>query len=246
VGCDLKDPKVKNQIASQILPLIEDLPNAPERDTYRQQLARMLKVDERALTGAQVQAPRMKRPRTVKQITIPESPAVSVSISSSRKVEEYIIAVLLRKPELLYRLDRFLQQYGLARLSAEDFDYTDYQLLFGLIRAAVEQDQTEHHDFVIESLPESLRGLSAELLAQTEKLDPLEEKLVAELLRGVKRVRDDATNEKIIQYKFLQEDAQENGDLKTATLYQGEVLKLTKLKRVIDELDRKMSLKRLE
>jgi hypothetical protein len=131
-------------------------------------------------------------------------------------------------------------------LSAEDFDYTDYQLLFGLIHAAVEQDQTEHHDFVIESLPESLRGLSAELLAQTEKLDPLEEKLVAELLRGVKRVRDDATNEKIIQYKFLQEDAQENGDLKTATLYQGEVLKLTKLKRVIDELDRKMSLKRLE
>ena len=29
VGRDLKDPKVKNQIASQILPLIEDLPNAP-------------------------------------------------------------------------------------------------------------------------------------------------------------------------------------------------------------------------
>ena len=69
---------------------------------------------------------------------------------------------------------------------------------------------------------------------------------MAELLRGVKRIRDDATNEKIIQYKFLQEDAQENGDLNTATLYQAEVLKLTKLKRVIDELDRKMSLKRLE
>jgi len=246
VGRDLKDPKVKNQIASQILPLIEDLPNAPERDTYRQQLARMLKVDEGALAGAQAQAPRTRRPRTVKQANIPEPPDVSVSISSSRKVEEYIIAVLLRKPELLYRLDRFLQQYGLARLSAEDFDYTDYQLLFDLIHAAVEQDQTEHHDFVIESLPESLRSLSAELLAQTVKLDSLEEKLLAELLRGVKRIRDDATNEKIIQYKFLQEDAQENDDLKTATLYQGEVLKLTKLKRVIDELDRKMSLKRLE
>ena len=246
VGRDLKDPKVKNQIASQILPLIEDLPNAPERDTYRQQLARMLKVDERALTGAYAQAPRVRRSRFSKNSDVSESPGVRVSVSSTRKVEEYVIAVLLRKPELLYRLDRFLQQYGLARLSAEDFDYTDYQLLFDLIRAAVEQDQTEHQDFVIESLPESLRGLSAELLAQTEKLDSLEEKLVAELLRGVKRIRDDATNEKIIQYKFLQEDAQENGDLNTATLYQAEVLKLTKLKRVIDELDRKMSLKRLE
>ena len=133
VGRDLKDPKVKNQIASQILPLIEDLPNAPERDTYRQQLARMLKVDERALIGAQAPGPRVKRPRTVKQKNIPvSSPDVSVNISSSRKVEEYIIAVLFRKPELLYRLDRLLQQYGLARLSAEDFEYTDYQLLFDL------------------------------------------------------------------------------------------------------------------
>jgi DNA primase len=246
VGRDLKDPKVKNQIALQVLPLIEDLPNAPERDTYRQQLARMLKVDEGALISARAPAPRIRRTRTSRQTNISVLPDVSIAISSSRRVEEYIIAVLLRKPELLYRLDRFLQQYGLARLSAEDFDYTDYQLLFDLIHASVEQDQTEHRDFVIESLPESLRGLSVELLAQTEKLDTLEEKLLAELLRGVKRIRDDATNEKIIQYKFLQEDAQEGGDLKTATLYQGEVLKLTKLKRVIDELDHKMSLKRLE
>jgi DNA primase len=245
-GRDLKDPKVKNQIASQVLPLIEDLPNAPERDTYRQQLARMLKVDERALSGAQAQGPRLKRPRVVKQKTVATSADVSVTVSSSRKVEEYVIAVLLRKPELLYRLDRFLQQYGLARLSAEDFEYTDYQLLFGLIRDSVEQDQTEHHDFVIEALPESLRGLSSELLAQTEKLDALDEKLLGELLRGVKRMRGDATNEKIVQYRFMQEDAQENNDLKTATLYQGEVLKLMKLKRVIDELERKMAQKRLE
>ena len=246
VGRDLKDPKVKNQIASQILPLIEDLPNAPERDTYRQQLARMLKVDERALTSTQIQGPRVRRPRIVKQKSLSEPPNVSLNISSNRRVEEYIVAVLLRKPELLYRLDRLLQQYGLARLSAEDFEYTDYQLLFGLIHDAVEQDQTEHRDFVIESLPESLRGLSRELLVQTEKLDPVDEKLLEEILRGVKRMRGDAANEKITQYKFLQQDSQEKGDLETTNLYQKEVLKLTKLKRIIDELDRKMSLKRLE
>jgi len=245
-GRDLKDPKVKNQIALQILPLIEDLPNAPERDTYRQQLARLLKVDERALSSAQSQAPRLRRPKIAKQQNLPESPNVSLAISSSQRVEEYLIAVLFRKPELLYRLDRLLEQHGLARLAADDFEYTDYQLLFGLIRAAVEQDQTEHHDFVIESLPESLRELSRELLAQTEKLDLLDEKILEELLRGVKRVRADATNDKIIQYKFLQEDAQEQGDLKTVTLYQSEVLKLARLKRVIDELDRQMSLKRLQ
>ena len=62
-GQNIIDPKVKNQIAAQVLPLIEDLPNALERDTYRQQLARMLRVDESALTGTQAQASRVKRPR---------------------------------------------------------------------------------------------------------------------------------------------------------------------------------------
>jgi len=242
---DLKDPKVKNQIASQVLPLIEDLPNAPERDTYRQQLARMLKVDERALAGAQAQGPRVKRPRIAKQKSIPETSNASVTISSNRKAEEYIIAVLLRKPELFYRLDRLLQQYGLARLSAEDFEYTDYQLLFGLIHNAVEQDQTEHHDFVIEALPESLRGLSHELLAQTEKLDPLDEKILEELLRGAIKLRRVTAGENLNQLRFLQEDAQQIGDLR-AVSYQDLVLKHTRLLRDLDQAYHKMSLKRLE
>ena len=244
VGRDLKDPKVKNQIASQILPLIEDLPNAPERDTYRQQLARMLKVDERALTGAQAQGPRVKRPRIVKQKKIQESANVSVTISSNRRVEEYIIAVLLRKPELLYRLDRLLQQYGLTRLSVEDFEYTDYQLLFGLIHDAVEQDQSEHRDFVIESLPESLSGLSRELLVQTEKLDPVDEKILEELLRGVIKLRRVTAGENLNQLRFLQEDAQQTGDLRAAS-YQDLVLQHKRLLRDLDQAYHKMSLKRL-
>ncbi len=48
-GRDLEDAKVKSEIAGQVLPLIEDLPNPVERDTYRQRLARFLKVDERSL-----------------------------------------------------------------------------------------------------------------------------------------------------------------------------------------------------
>ncbi len=46
---DLEDPKVKNEIAAQVLPLIEDVPSAIERETYRQRLAHLLRVDERSL-----------------------------------------------------------------------------------------------------------------------------------------------------------------------------------------------------
>ena len=49
---DINDPKVKNEIAEQMIPLIEDVPNTIERDTYRQKLARLLRVDEDALMGS--------------------------------------------------------------------------------------------------------------------------------------------------------------------------------------------------
>ena len=94
----------------------------------------------------------------------------------------------------------------------------------------MEQDQTEQHAFVVEALPESLRGLSRELLAQTEKLEVLDDKLLEELLRGDPQdARGGRQREALTQYRFLQEEAQEEGDCESATLYQAEVLKLTQL-----------------
>ena len=245
-GQDLKDPKVKNRIAAQVLPLIEDLPSAMERDTYRQALARRLKVDERALIGTQARSPRVRRPRQVVQETARESTPTAVAVRSSQKIEEYVIGILFRKPELLYRLDRSLQQYGLTPLSAQDFEYTDYQIMFGLIRGAVEQDKTEQHEFVLNALPQSLIPLSNQLLTHMQDISAVDEKLLEELLRSVRRLRGYAASEQLIQYKFLQEAAQEKGDADTATFYQKQVLKLTQLKRTLDEFSRKVSLKRLQ
>ena len=58
---DLNDAKVKIAIAAQVTPLIEDVPSAIERDTYRQQLARLLKVDEQTLLGSQRVVERTRR-----------------------------------------------------------------------------------------------------------------------------------------------------------------------------------------
>lgn len=245
-GQNINDPKVKNQIAAQVLPLIEDLPNALERDTYRQALARMLRVDERSLLATQAQAPRVRRPRQVEKQEARESISpVTVSVSSSKLVEEYVIGVLFRKPELLYRLDRSLQEFGLIALTAEDFEYTDNQLLFGLIRESVEQDKTEHHDFVVEALPESLQARSRELVKEAEKQKQLDEKLLEELLRGVIKLRRVAAGENINQLRFLQEEAHQGGDAR-ASSYQDLVLQHTRLLRDLDQAHKKMAVKRLE
>ena len=247
-GQNVNDPKVKNQIAAQVLPLIEDLPNPLERDTYRQQLARMLRVDERALVGTQTEVPQVKRTRRTEQTPqkqVVSKEKIALTVSSSKMVEEYIVGVLFRRPELIYRLDRLLQQYGLISLSAEDFEYTDHQMMFRLIRESVEQDKAEHHDFVISSIPESLQGLSHDLIAQTEKLERLDEKLLEELLRGVIKLRRVAAGENLNQLRFLQEEAYQSGDWR-ASSYQDLVLQNTKLLRDLDQASRKMALKRLE
>ncbi|MCC6499485.1 MAG: DNA primase [Anaerolineales bacterium] len=244
-GQNLNDPKVKNQIAAQALPLIEDLPNPLERDTYRQALARMLKVDERSLLATQAQGPRAKRTRVSEKKQPVEESSIAVSVSSSKMVEEYVIGVLFRKPELLYRLDRSLQEFGLIALTAKDFEYTDNQLLFGLIRESVEQDKTEHHDFVVEALPESLQARSRELAKEAEKQERLDEKLLEELLRGVIKLRRVAAGENINQLRFLQEEAHQSGDLR-ASSYQDLVLQHTRLLRDLDQAHRKMAVKRLE
>ncbi len=244
-GQNLNDPKIKNQIAAQVLPLIEDLPNPLERETYRQALSRMLRVDERALIGRQAQGPKVRRPRQVGQKQVQESVKVSVSVSSSKLVEAYVIGVLFKKPDLLYRLDRSLQEYGLTALDAQDFEYTDHKILFGFIRESVEQDKTEHHEFVVEALPESLQSLSRELLVQTEKMDSVDEKLLEELLRGVIKLRRVAAGENLNQLRFLQEEAQQGDDAR-ASFYQDVVLQHTRLLRDLDQAHRKMSQKRLE
>jgi len=245
-GQNINDPKVKNGIAAQVLPLIEDLPNPLERDTYRQALARMLRVDERSLLATQAQGPRVRRPRQVEKPEVRESISpVTVSVSSSKAVEEYVIGVLFRKPELLYRLDRSLQEFGLIALTAEDFDYTDNQMLFGLIRESVEQDKTEHHDFVVEALPESLQARSRELVKEAERQKQLDEKLLEELLRGVIKLRRVAAGENINQLRFLQEEAHQSGDVR-ASSYQDLVLQHTRLLRDLDQAHKKMAVKRLE
>jgi DNA primase len=244
-GQNLNEPKVKNQIAAQVLPLIEDLPNPLERDTYRQALSRMLRVDERALMGTQAQGQRVRRPRGIPKSQAQESAQAPVAVSSVKLVEGYVIGVLFRKPELLYRLDRSLQELSLAPLDGHDFEYTDHKLLFGYIREAVEQDKAEQHDFVVEALPESLQGLSRELLAQTATMAMLDDKLLEELLRAIIKLRRTVAGENLNQLRFLQEEVQEDGDSR-ASFYQDVVLQHTRLLRDLDQARRRMLQKRLD
>ena len=246
---DLDDPKVKSDIAAQVLPLIADLPNPIERETFRQQLARLLKVDERALIGGRAQGTRVKRrPRSgpkaqPKEATQPQVAGVAAA-HPAKKIEAYSLGILLQKPELLYRLDRALQEAELHPLSSDDFGYTEHETLFRLVKASLEQDALDAHDYILANAPDSLADLLSRLLSEAEEIGSIDERLLEEALRGVIKLRRLVLNDSLNQLRFFQEEAQEKGNLDDKS-YQETVMKHTRMLRALDKAQRLISQRRL-
>ena len=238
-GQDVNDPKVKGEIAAQIQILIEDLPNPVERDSYRQMLARRLKVDERTLTGikAPVSPIRRQRPKVEAAPQREMAPAASHP-SRNKMVEISCLALLLRRPDLLPHLDRRLQESGLAALSISDFEYTDYQMILRLIQQSLEQDESEQARYVEAHLDESLRETYASLLAERPSKGA-DDRLLDELTRQVLQVRQQSLSENVNQLRFVIEDAQLAGEVR-ATNYQQTMLQYGRMLNRLDEARRRL------
>ena len=246
-GQDLTDAKVKSEIADQVWPLIEDLPDPVERDSYRQRLARFLKVDERVFTGTQARGPRTRRSRSHVETPAQEVlPPVEKPVTSpAHKIEAHILSLLIRRPDLLYRLDRALQEAALNRMAPEDFGYTDHQVLFRLVRQSLEQDAHDADQYLRQNLPAALESLVDELAVKTGELDPLDDRLLEDLFRGVVKIRHTALNESINQLRFLQEEAQQSGSLSAAS-YRDMVQHYSTLLRGLDQAQMKQNGRRNE
>jgi DNA primase len=216
VGRDLEDAKVKTEIANQVLPLIEDLPNPIERDTYRQRLARFLHLDERSLSQRRPSSVKKARSYGRQESTQPaeKKETSTPPVSAIWLLEFHCLGVLLRRPELLYRIDRHLQEVSLSRMGFEDFGYTDHKELFRLIRQSLEQEEAPPDEYLLDHLPDALNGLVEDLQAQPVQLDPVEDRVLEDLTRAVLKIRRLGIDENINQLRFFQEDAQQQGDLR--------------------------------
>jgi DNA primase len=214
---DVDDPKVKTEIAGQVIPLIQDVANPIERDAYRQRLARLLRVDERALAQTTPTPPRY-RPTQRRSAQAPvQQPAIetlSTQQVSNYALEAQCLGVLLRLPVLLYQVDRSLQKSGLGRLSPEDFQHADHQDIFRLLQESIDQDIAEPLNFVQNSLSLPMMELADSLLARTSRLDPNEERVLEDLLRNLLTLRKRHVSQSIDYLRFLYEEAQDEGDIK--------------------------------
>ncbi len=121
-GRNVDDPKTKSEIAGQVLPLINEVPDPIEREAYRQRLARLIKVDERLLVGgegtqpahtpADQDKPNLKR-ENLRQILLVQA--------GNALLEAHCLGILVRRPEMVFHVDRALHEAHLARLIAPGF-----------------------------------------------------------------------------------------------------------------------------
>lgn len=222
---DTDDPKIKIEIARQVMPLIQDLPSAIERDTYAQQLARLLKVDERTLLAEQPQPP--TQPRTTSRRKTPQAgkqaqPRATTAVSAPKmlqNLEAHCLSIIIRKPELIYKINRALKQTGLEPLSVEDFQETTHQEIFTASLFALEQDHIEPVSFALDHIPFQLLDQAEAILKRSEKLNISLDNVLDDLFRSILRLREYQLRAASNQLRFFLENAEEN-DQELAHQYQ--------------------------
>lgn len=203
---DLDDPKAKAEVARQVIPLIDDVANPIERESYRQKLARRLKVDERALSDWRPQVVRQTRR---KQVAEQETEKPTTGHSATAPLERFCLAILLDDPELLYRIDRSFQSLELERPRPRDFDTTEHQILFRALRSSLAQDESEPVAFWQSNIDEALLQEAQDIRVIMPPLDTGSPKVLEELIANLLRLRKHRLEHELTHIRFQLEALQE-------------------------------------
>jgi hypothetical protein len=152
--------------------------------------------------------------------------ATSIAASITSPVESHCVGIFLRRPDLIYRVDRAMLERGLTRLASDDFQLAEHQALFSLIQESIEQEDIEPLNYVLNRLSLPMMDVADVLLHRTENMDPNEDKVLEDLVRALLELRRRHLHQGIEHLHFLMEEAQQQGDV-LATEYQQSMLQYT-------------------
>jgi len=226
-----------------LAPLIAELNDEVERESYIQKLSRMVQINERTIADrvqaaartAQAPLPEQRSERSgrfgivkrgaAKQQAgthldedVPFTPAASpvtrtVTRSSRLETEDYLLAHLLREPDLLIWLVAAASKRDLAAVNINDWQHVENQEIFRALNRFLSGDIQWDVEMFQDLLPSALHGRLAQLIAEGAKLpDSSSEELRDDLLKVLVRLRLDRLRERSVQVKFLIDEASQSGD----------------------------------
>jgi DNA primase len=174
-GVNLDDPKVKAQVANEIIPLIEDVANNVEREAYRQLIARRLQIDERSLMGSG------KRQHGPSRAATGYDPETLSRLSGRSAQEDFCLGVFLRQPELVHFINTKLTDLELEAVKPGDFLGTDRQILFGGVMEYLQQcggkDEVHLWDHIDPAVEDAAHDLQKAFAADNLDLPRIREEM---------------------------------------------------------------------
>ncbi len=217
---DLTTAKGKAELVRRLAPVLQEIRDEVERIHYIQKLARMIRVDERAVRIQLGLELRRKRKPTSQQVAEPPDGAEQ---APSFALEEYCLAAFIRDPQLYARMNGLLTGLSLAPLSGDDFERAENRALFEAW--SDESAPREWEDWMAALSP--VLQLHLDFLLKRPELDELpDEELERDIERAVLLLRRRSLERMNRRLNMLQMEALEQGDAK-AVEYSRAVVELT-------------------
>ncbi|MDX1414341.1 MAG: DNA primase [Candidatus Promineifilaceae bacterium] len=195
---DLNDAKAKSAVAQQVLPLIKDIADPVEREHYRQQLARSLRVDERTLRMVQLPGEGDRGRQYVQPPPPPDEvfsfpgdkidkvPGHIPSTSQGDKRVINLLRLCLEEPRLIIRINHSLLRQEQPPVGEDDFVLLEDGMILSLIYERADQGAVVTIEEMCDSLDSVLLERMDMILAlpvSGETLDPrLPDKLAMSIL----------------------------------------------------------------
>ncbi len=177
--------KDRQNVASELLPLLSATENNVVRHENIQLLGARLQLDPRELvtwaesrTRRKTYAPQREREsergqRHPPPLPPPPPPSPTQNASHERVLERYCLSVIIQQPERYFEANRLLREVledneppFAEGLSAEDFTYSDFRQLFTLLQVAKQQDELEPLDYLRANISPELHDTLDEIIQE--------------------------------------------------------------------------------
>jgi DNA primase len=235
---DMRDAKAKTAVAQQVIPLIKDIANPIERDHYWQELARALRVDERALR--QTRLPETPRPAITTQPTKPAATQpnggtavprpTSGQTQGSGMRQAHYLSQCLHHPHLFQQVNQRLAHCGQTAVTEKDFLIPEDRAIMQLFPQWLQSGNRAYQQAVVtidelwdsldEAPPAPLITRAQHLLSLPLPPDVEMERLADQLMLAVLDWRLEKTRELVNEVEQYYKEAQIEHDAEAVAVYE--------------------------
>ena len=207
---DLDDTKAKARVVDTLLPVLRAVANPVEREDYVQKIARVLRVDARAVHSRLRSAQRRRaRPRHDTSGGQDQPPGRVAEAD----LEGYCLSALLQRPGTLSQVNEALKESQLETLHGQDFQDVGYRAIFEAWEALLATERPVSLETLRAQLPTELHARLEEL-HRSDKPELADEQLARDV--SLTLLRNRARNLRRLgqELNFLTTEAQEAGDIR--------------------------------